>query len=231
MRKARPQWLVLTANTLLAHHSVSFPEGVHWKCTETRAPTQATPSSAFLGNQEQRSLGGSRSRISSPPPCQWFYYFTHQGMKEWTAHPLQAPCFKTAGLQNKGFTGGASGKELACQCTRYETWFRSGRSPGGGNGYPFQPSCLDKSMDREALKATQSMGSQKSQTWLSDLACTKQTPFVKYSLIFLLKKKTSRQALLSTQPSDEHRKPGGCKLSSLQRSLVFSLSHLSNDFP
>ena len=29
-----------------------------------------------------------------------------------------------------------------------------GRSPGGGNGNPFQCSCLDNSMDREAWPAT-----------------------------------------------------------------------------
>ena len=29
----------------------------------------------------------------------------------------------------------------------------SGRSPGGGNGNPFQDSCLENSMDREAWKA------------------------------------------------------------------------------
>ena len=45
-----------------------------------------------------------------------------------------------------------------------------------------------ESMDRGTLKATQSMGSQRSQTWFSNLACIKQTPFVKYLLIFLLKK-------------------------------------------
>ena len=30
----------------------------------------------------------------------------------------------------------------------------SGRSPGGGNGNPLQPSCLGNLMDREALQAT-----------------------------------------------------------------------------
>ena len=30
----------------------------------------------------------------------------------------------------------------------------SGRSPGEGNGYPFQYSCLEKSMDRGAWWAT-----------------------------------------------------------------------------
>ena len=30
----------------------------------------------------------------------------------------------------------------------------SGKSPGGGNGNPFQYSCLENPMDREAWKAT-----------------------------------------------------------------------------
>ena len=41
-------------------------------------------------------------------------------------------------------------------------------SPGGGNGNPFQYSCLEKPMDRGAWQAIQSMGSQKSWTRLSD---------------------------------------------------------------
>ena len=32
----------------------------------------------------------------------------------------------------------------------------SGRSPGVGNGYPLQYSCLENSMDREAWQATYS---------------------------------------------------------------------------
>ena len=36
-----------------------------------------------------------------------------------------------------------------------------GRSPGKGNGYPVQYSCLENSMDRGAWQAIQSMGSQR----------------------------------------------------------------------
>ena len=45
-----------------------------------------------------------------------------------------------------------------------------GRSLVVGNGNPAQYSCLENSMDRE-LGRLQSMGSQKSLTWLSDGAC------------------------------------------------------------
>ena len=44
-----------------------------------------------------------------------------------------------------------------------ETWFHFpglGRSPGEGNSYPLQYSCLENSTDRGAWRARQSMGSQ-----------------------------------------------------------------------
>ena len=44
-----------------------------------------------------------------------------------------------------------------------------GRSPGGGNGNPFQYSCLENSMDRRTWQATVH-GVAKSQTQLSSLA-------------------------------------------------------------
>ena len=44
---------------------------------------------------------------------------------------------------------------------------QSGRSPGKGNGYPFQYSCLENSMDRGAWWATVH-GVAKSRTQLSD---------------------------------------------------------------
>ena len=43
-----------------------------------------------------------------------------------------------------------------------------GRSPGGGNSNPLQCSSLGNPMDRGTWWATQSMGSQQSQTRLSD---------------------------------------------------------------
>ena len=46
--------------------------------------------------------------------------------------------------------GGATGKELACQCRRhkrqrFDPWVR--KIPGQGNGNPLQYSCLGKPMD------------------------------------------------------------------------------------
>jgi len=48
----------------------------------------------------------------------------------------------------KGFPGGSDGKESACSAGDLGSISVSGRSPCEGNGYPFQYSCLENSMDR-----------------------------------------------------------------------------------
>ena len=53
-----------------------------------------------------------------------------------------------------GFPGGSDMKESACNVGDPGSVPESGRSPGEGNWYPFQYSCLENSMDREALWAT-----------------------------------------------------------------------------
>ena len=45
--------------------------------------------------------------------------------------------------------GVSDGKESACSVGDPDLIPGLGRSPGEGNGYPFQYSCLDNSMDRE----------------------------------------------------------------------------------
>ena len=46
----------------------------------------------------------------------------------------------------KSFPGGSDGKESACNAG--DPIPESGRFPREGNGYPFQYSCLENSMDR-----------------------------------------------------------------------------------
>ena len=72
----------------------------------------------------------------------------------------------------KGFLGGTSGKEPACQCRRckrhgFSPWV--GKIPWGGHGNPLQYSCLENPLDRGAWRATVH-GVAKSQTRLSDWA-------------------------------------------------------------
>ena len=71
-------------------------------------------------------------------------------------------------LSMKGFPGGASGKEPACQHRRHRDagWIPGlGRSPAGGHGHPLQYSCLENPTDRGAWRATVH-GITKSWTWL-----------------------------------------------------------------
>ena len=65
------------------------------------------------------------------------------------------------------FPGGSDRKESACNARDWGSIPGSRRSPGERNGYPLQYSCLEKSMDREAWRATV-CGVAKSQTQLSD---------------------------------------------------------------
>ena len=45
-------------------------------------------------------------------------------------------------MYKTGFPGGSDGKESACNAGDVGLIPESGRSPGGGNGYPLQYSCL-----------------------------------------------------------------------------------------
>jgi len=52
-----------------------------------------------------------------------------------------------------GFPRGSDGKECACNAGDLVLISGSGKSPGEGNGYPHQYSCLENSMDRGATKS------------------------------------------------------------------------------
>ena len=53
-----------------------------------------------------------------------------------------------------GLSRWLSGKEFTYQCRRCMFNSGLGRSPGGGNGYPVQYSCLENPTDREVWRAT-----------------------------------------------------------------------------
>ena len=53
-----------------------------------------------------------------------------------------------------GFPSGSDGKESACNAGDLSLIPGLGRSPGEGNCYPLQYSCLENSMDRGAWQNT-----------------------------------------------------------------------------
>ena len=55
---------------------------------------------------------------------------------------------------NMGFPGGSHSKESACNMGDPGSIPGSGRSPGEGNSYPLQYSCLENVMDRGAWQVT-----------------------------------------------------------------------------
>ena len=71
--------------------------------------------------------------------------------------------------------GGSDGKESACRTGDVGSIPGSGRSPGERNGYPFQYSCLENSMDRGAWWATVH-GVTKSQTDTVYTQCVMKRP-------------------------------------------------------
>ena len=81
------------------------------------------------------------------------------GKITWRRDRLPTPIFL-------GFSGGSDGKESACNTGDLSLIPGLGRSPGGGNGNPFQYSCLENSVDRGAWRAAV-RGVMKSQIWLS----------------------------------------------------------------
>ena len=52
-----------------------------------------------------------------------------------------------------GFPGSSDGEESACKAGDLGSIPGLGRSPGEGNGYSLQYSCLENSMDRGAWQA------------------------------------------------------------------------------
>ena len=70
-------------------------------------------------------------------------------MKEWLACPLCSRQYSKTKCQ-EGFPGGSDVNVSACNAGDPGSITDSRRSPGEGNGNPFQYSCLENSMDRGA---------------------------------------------------------------------------------
>ena len=63
--------------------------------------------------------------------------------------------FKKHVFGSKGLPGGLDSKESACNAGDPDSIPGMGRSPGEGNGYPFQSSCLENSIDRGVWQSDQ----------------------------------------------------------------------------
>ena len=57
-------------------------------------------------------------------------------------------------IYSEDFPGGSDGRESACNAGDLSPIPESGVSPGEGNGYPLQYSCLENFMDRRAWWST-----------------------------------------------------------------------------
>ena len=68
-----------------------------------------------------------------------------------------------------GFPGGSDSEESACNVGEQGLITGSGRCPGEGNGNPFQYSCPENHINREARQSTVH-GVPKSWTWLSNFS-------------------------------------------------------------
>ena len=99
--------------------------------------------------------------VKNPPAMQKIPgSITGSGRFRWRRDRLPTPGFM-------GFPGSSDGKESAHSAGDLGSIPEIGRSPGKGNGYPLQYSCLENPMDRGACWATV-QGVAKDQTQLSD---------------------------------------------------------------
>ena len=82
-----------------------------------------------------------------------------------------------------GLPGSSTGKEYACNAGNLGSIPGLGRSPGEGNGYPLQYSCLENSMDRGAWQATSPWGHKDTQQQFSLSFYSCQTQKDNYCII------------------------------------------------
>ena len=81
------------------------------------------------------------------------------GYSQWVPELYLGKGFKLGvGKTPKGFPGGSASKEFACSAGDANSIPGSGRSPGEGNGYPLQYSCLENSHGQRSLAGYNSWG-------------------------------------------------------------------------
>ena len=79
---------------------------------------------------------------------------TYQSDKRYYTKTIPTQIFNHGTMCVTGFPCSSVGKESACNTGDPASIPGLGRSPGEGNGYPLQYSCLENAMDRGAWQAT-----------------------------------------------------------------------------
>ena len=118
----------------------------------------------LCGPQQELKAPGSILHL-----CNFIYKMLHclvSGCSEWG---LVSSCGVQASHCGgfsccRVFPGSSAGEESACNAGDLGSISRLGRSPGEGNGYPLQYSCLENPMDRESLTGYSAWGGKGSDT-------------------------------------------------------------------
>ena len=123
---------------------------------------------------------GTSGVIQGEPTGWWAFLQPVSGLAPWKPNmpgdQWKVPgecwdCVFAGGLCQMGFPGGSVAKESACKAGDWGSILGLGRSPGEGNGYALQYSCLVNPMDRGTRRAAVHQVAN-SWTQLSDLTHT-----------------------------------------------------------
>ena len=106
-------------------------------------PWSSTYNNCFLNWLSQRPV----ILLQKFPVFFFFFFFQDLELHSFISLNSHARCCL-------GFPGGSDNKESACNAGDLGLTPGSGRSLGEGNGYPFQYSCVENSIDRGAWRAT-----------------------------------------------------------------------------
>ena len=120
--------------------------------------------------KEHRQCSSRELRETLPSFFFLFFFFYYLHLDSWDQIIKSANDFCQLLISislRMGFPGGSNGKESACKAGNPGLIPGLGRSPGEGNGYPLQHSCLENSTYRSAWWA-RVQGVTKGWTWLSD---------------------------------------------------------------
>ena len=97
----------------------------------------------------------------------------------------KSPATLSLSFSSEGFPGASDGKESACNAGGASSIPGLGRSPGVGNGYPLQYSCLEHPIDRGAWRVTESDTSEGRTLCVCVCVCAQLGPTLCYPLDYI----------------------------------------------